>query len=269
VSDVVLDWVLRNSPTKRTERVVLVVLARHANRAGVARPAHSTIAHQARCSRTAAQTALRVLEEMNAIRRIGLAARGVVIWQVLTGPADIPGQLRLGTDPEPADLLTRVSTSRVVESEQVPANTGEQVPANTGEHEVGVNDRTSTSSSPYPFKIENGRRPRPARGRSRSPETRPVVVECPGIGDALAAMWAPIGTALRSAVNDDTWGLYLEAVHPHELTTASVVLGASEQTADWIADRYGTLLQRAAAAVVGPGVAVRVVACDRALAVIE
>lgn len=79
----VLSWALKNSDTTLADRLVLLVLADHANDDGTgAYPSVLTIAHEARLSKRAAQYALRRLESHRAIAREGVSQYGTTIYRV-------------------------------------------------------------------------------------------------------------------------------------------------------------------------------------------
>lgn len=76
-------WVLDNSPTVGTERLVLLSLANHAHADGThAFPTVSTVAREARCSKRSAQYALTALETGGAISREGVGPNGATNWRV-------------------------------------------------------------------------------------------------------------------------------------------------------------------------------------------
>jgi chromosomal replication initiator protein len=74
----------------------------------------------------------------------------------------------------------------------------------------------------------------------------------------LAHDWTRIEAALRRAVSDATYDLWLGALHPRALTEGTLFLGAPEQIRSWVADRFGSVLDACAAEVLGPGTVVRV-----------
>ena len=80
------------------------------------------------------------------------------------------------------------------------------------------------------------------------------------IADPLETSWARIRGELRSAVTDPIWHLWLERLELRELAGDTLILEAEDNVRGWVADRYGRLLQACAAAVLGPDVAVDLVA---------
>lgn len=86
----VISWVLKQSPAEGSDRLVLIVLADHADADGSnAYPAVETIAAEARCSRRTAQAALRRLEDAGAIERAPIKGpRGQHRYTVLMGGAN-------------------------------------------------------------------------------------------------------------------------------------------------------------------------------------
>jgi hypothetical protein len=105
----VMDWVLRHSEEKLGRRLVLLVLADHANTDGTgAWPSVDTIAREARLSRRQTQTCLRELVKSGAIAEAGTSAQGTRIYDVLMGGADSAPRAESGagegaeTAPEPS-----------------------------------------------------------------------------------------------------------------------------------------------------------------------
>jgi chromosomal replication initiator protein len=74
----------------------------------------------------------------------------------------------------------------------------------------------------------------------------------------LEQIWSAVQGRLMAAVDDSTYRVWLEPLQPRGLTDETLTLEASPQAADWICERFGRLLQRSAAAVLGPDVAVEV-----------
>ncbi len=81
-----MSWVLRHSPEKLGSRLVLLVLADHANSDGVgAYPSLETIANEARLSERQARRCLRGLEASSAIKATGMSSYGTTVYDVLMG----------------------------------------------------------------------------------------------------------------------------------------------------------------------------------------
>lgn len=79
----VLSWVLKSSPTRLADRLVLIVLADHASEDGAgAYPSVKTISDESRLSRRAVQDSLRRLEDTDAITRTGDSEWGTAIYRV-------------------------------------------------------------------------------------------------------------------------------------------------------------------------------------------
>lgn len=91
-----MSWIFRNSDEKLGRRLVLLVLADHANKDGTgAWPSVKTIASEARLSERQTQTCLRLLAEAGAITETGTSHHGTRIWTVnmTRGGADFaPGE---------------------------------------------------------------------------------------------------------------------------------------------------------------------------------
>jgi hypothetical protein len=83
VSVHVLSWVFRYSSTTLSDRLVLLVLADHAEGdGGNSYPSVQTISREARLSPRTVQYSLRSLEHEGAITRAGTSDNGTAIWQV-------------------------------------------------------------------------------------------------------------------------------------------------------------------------------------------
>ena len=71
--------------------------------------------------------------------------------------------------------------------------------------------------------------------------------------------WLRIRAELRKAVTESTWHLWLEPLSCARLDGPVLTIAAPDETRDWVADRFGRLLQACAAAVLGPDAEVDVV----------
>jgi hypothetical protein len=79
-----ISWVLRHSEARLGERLVLIVLADHADSyGGQSYPSVATIAAEARMSERAVQYALRALERAGEIARVGTSRWSTVVWQIV------------------------------------------------------------------------------------------------------------------------------------------------------------------------------------------
>jgi chromosomal replication initiator protein len=78
----------------------------------------------------------------------------------------------------------------------------------------------------------------------------------------LDQIWARIQTALAAAVDEPTYRIWLEPLQLRELTPTSLTVEASPHACAWIRERFGRLLHRCAATVVGEAVAIVVVVRD-------
>jgi chromosomal replication initiator protein len=72
--------------------------------------------------------------------------------------------------------------------------------------------------------------------------------------------WSPIRGKLRRAVPDSTWHQWLEPLSARQSDDGTLVVEAPPQLRPWVAKRYGRLLQACAAAVLGAGAKVDLVA---------
>ena len=108
MSAAITGWVLDHSPTVGAARLVLIVLADHANNDGSnAWPSVSTIARQANCSMSTAHRVLRELEAGGQIAREGTSQALTVRYRVVATPPII-GPLRSCTR-NPSDHRTRTN----------------------------------------------------------------------------------------------------------------------------------------------------------------
>ena len=72
--------------------------------------------------------------------------------------------------------------------------------------------------------------------------------------------WARIRAELRQAVTDSTWHLWLEPLEAAAVRPGELVVVAPDGIRSWVRSSFSRLLQAAAAAVLGPGTRVRLVA---------
>jgi chromosomal replication initiator protein len=75
----------------------------------------------------------------------------------------------------------------------------------------------------------------------------------------LDQIWARIQTELAVAVDEPTYRIWLEPLRLQELTSTSMTVEASAHACAWIRERFGRLLHRCAATVIGDAVAIVVV----------
>ena len=86
------------------------------------------------------------------------------------------------------------------------------------------------------------------------------VLHAPVTDDEHPASWRQIRAELQRAVPESTWHQWLEPLAGRGVRDGILVVEAPEATRPWVAGRYGRLLQACAAAVLGPGVQVDLVA---------
>jgi chromosomal replication initiator protein len=84
----------------------------------------------------------------------------------------------------------------------------------------------------------------------------------PAVSPQLAHDWALIRAQLRRAVPDSAFEIWLAPLTVRAVTGDTLVVAAPDQIRTWVADRFGGVLQAAAAAVLGPRTVVDVVAPD-------
>jgi chromosomal replication initiator protein len=78
--------------------------------------------------------------------------------------------------------------------------------------------------------------------------------------DPLSHAWPRIRAEIRQAVTDSTWHLWLEPLQPGALREGELLVEAPDEIRSWVTSNFSRLLQAAAAAVLGSGATVRVVA---------
>ncbi|MDX6720454.1 MAG: chromosomal replication initiator protein [Solirubrobacteraceae bacterium] len=86
-----------------------------------------------------------------------------------------------------------------------------------------------------------------------------------GLTPQLARDWASIRSELRIAVPDSTFEIWLAPLTPRAFVDDRLIVAAPDEIRCWVADRFGRVLQSCAAHVLGPTIAVDVVAPDAPL----
>jgi chromosomal replication initiator protein len=86
-----------------------------------------------------------------------------------------------------------------------------------------------------------------------------------GLTPQLARDWASIRSELRIAVPDSTFEIWLAPLTVRAFVDDRLIVAAPDEIRCWVADRFGRVLQRCAASVLGPDTAVDVVAPDAPL----
>ncbi len=82
----------------------------------------------------------------------------------------------------------------------------------------------------------------------------------PALNPQLARDWASIRSELRSAVPDSTFEIWLAPLSPRAYADGTLVVQAPDEIRTWVADRFAPVLQTCAAAVLGAGTIVELVA---------
>jgi chromosomal replication initiator protein len=82
----------------------------------------------------------------------------------------------------------------------------------------------------------------------------------------LTQDWASIRSELRCVVPDSTFEIWLAPLTPRALVGGTLIVGAPDEIRSWVSDRFAGVLQSCAATVLGPHVAVDVVAPDAPIA---
>jgi chromosomal replication initiator protein len=80
-------------------------------------------------------------------------------------------------------------------------------------------------------------------------------------------IWSLIQSDLAAAVDEPTFRIWLAPLRPAGLTDTTLHLTAPPQTCGWVRDRFGRLLQTAAAATLGPHITVELASFTRTGAV--
>jgi chromosomal replication initiator protein len=78
--------------------------------------------------------------------------------------------------------------------------------------------------------------------------------------DAISHAWPAIRSELRRAVSESTWHLWLEPLRGAALHDSELVIEAPDAIRPWVTSNFARLLQAAAAAVLGAGATVRLMA---------
>jgi chromosomal replication initiator protein len=76
----------------------------------------------------------------------------------------------------------------------------------------------------------------------------------------LEHIWSQVQAELRRAVTDSAYHLWLAPLRPHGLDGDTLLVAAPEESRTWVANRFSRVLQACAAAVLGPGATVAIVA---------
>lgn len=98
---------------------------------------------------------------------------------------------------------------------------------------------------------------------SPHPQPNPAVAErsrpTPPAPTDLPTIWSRIDSELRAAASPRAYALWLADLSPLELRPGRLLLAAPPRTCGWISARFGSVLQLAATAVLGPGTEVEIV----------
>lgn len=76
-------------------------------------------------------------------------------------------------------------------------------------------------------------------------------------------IWSEIQADLACAVDDATYRIWLQPLRALDLSGDTLTIAAPAQTASWVRERFGRLLQTAAAAAIGPHIGIDVRSLDR------
>ncbi len=74
-------------------------------------------------------------------------------------------------------------------------------------------------------------------------------------------MWTQVQAELALAVDETTYRVWLEPLRARELHGERLLVEAPPQACGWIRDRFGRVLQRSAARVIGAETVIELVAC--------
>jgi chromosomal replication initiator protein len=78
----------------------------------------------------------------------------------------------------------------------------------------------------------------------------------------LEQIWSRVQAELATAVDEPTYRIWLEPIRARDFTGAILTLEAPAQAYGWIRDRFGRILQRSVASVLGPDVAVELLTTE-------
>jgi chromosomal replication initiator protein len=78
--------------------------------------------------------------------------------------------------------------------------------------------------------------------------------------DETSSCWRPIRAELQRAVSESTWHQWLEPLSGRRMPDGSLCVEAPDAIRPWVEQRFGRLLEACTAAVLGPGVDVRLAA---------
>jgi chromosomal replication initiator protein len=109
-----------------------------------------------------------------------------------------------------------------------------------------------------------GALPGPSRHSPARPLRRRRHFRAPVPDDELPQAWRRVRTELRRAVNDSTWHLWLEPLTASSLHAGTLVVEAPPESRAWVEASFSRLLGACAAAALGPGARVELVAAGAA-----
>ena len=78
----------------------------------------------------------------------------------------------------------------------------------------------------------------------------------------LEQIWSRVQSRLEVAVDDSTYRAWLAPLRPREIASGTLTVEAPARSCAWVRERFGRLLQRSAAAVLGPETVVEVTRCQ-------
>jgi chromosomal replication initiator protein len=82
------------------------------------------------------------------------------------------------------------------------------------------------------------------------------------VSTELEQIWSQVQSKLSAAVDEPTYRVWLEPLRPRELTGQKLTIEAPTRACGWVRERFGRLLQTAAAGVLGPDVTVDILHGD-------
>jgi chromosomal replication initiator protein len=80
----------------------------------------------------------------------------------------------------------------------------------------------------------------------------------------LPHIWSRIQAELAGALDESTYRIWIEPLHPRELAKDRLLVEAPAHSCAWIRERFGTLIQSATVQVLGPAASIEVVPRDTA-----
>lgn len=235
----VISWVLQQSPTQHSDRLVLIVLADHAQADGTgAFPSYDTILREARLgSRSTVARSLERLEADGHIRPTGRHPKGMTVYQVMMGNADAFFRRPGGASETLVGSPESGSPKNGLQS--TPAPTEEWTDVDESGHEPSLGTvQTTEPSSPEKDGSTDGLSP---------------------VSQADREKWTLIRARLEKRVAEIHFHNFIEPLELVRLGEHRLVVAAPPHALTSVRERYLPKLTAAARGVLGEGTEVDVV----------